>query len=374
MSEPTPTYNKSMFLISNMYPSKKFPSFGIFVKNFEKGYLSNGGIISVKAVIDIIETKNWNKIFQYMKYYLEILYKGFFKRYDFIYVHYVAHNSFPVLILQLILKKKVIINIHGDDILPRTSFVKFLQHFVRHTIKRSKLIVVPSSFFKDVLLKKKYCDSSKIYISPSAGINLGLFKPTPESRAMWGISDTDLVIGFVSRIDLGKGWDIFLKCIKRLSDDTDLKIIALIVGSGLEVRAMQEMIMDLNLSEKIRYFNKIDHEKLPSIYCSMDIFVFPTTLDESLGLAGIEAMACGVPVVGSEIGGLKTYIINDYNGYFFEPGNVDDLFSKIINFQKLGDDRKKEIIKNCISTAQKYDSKEVNKQLKSKVDHVLAYP
>lgn len=52
----------------------------------------------------------------------------------------------------------------------------------------------------------------------------------------------------------------------------------------------------------------------------MDLFVFPTQLEESLGLVGLEAMACGVPVIGSCIGGLTDYIEEGTNGFFSSRG------------------------------------------------------
>lgn len=66
----------------------------------------------------------------------------------------------------------------------------------------------------------------------------------------------------------------------------------------------------------IKYIGPIPYHSLPEIYCTLDLFIFPTCLEESLGLVGLEAMACEVPVIGSYIGGLKDYIKDKENGFF----------------------------------------------------------
>ena len=65
----------------------------------------------------------------------------------------------------------------------------------------------------------------------------------------------------------------------------------------------------------------------------MHVFIFPTERQtECLGLVGLEAMACDISVIGAQIGGLRDYLKDGYNGFFFEPGSATDLALKIRNF------------------------------------------
>ena len=74
-------------------------------------------------------------------------------------------------------------------------------------------------------------------------------------------------------------------------------------------------------------------------------------------------MACQVPVIGSHIGGLTTYIVNNLNGFFFETGNGNDLKEKIYYYLKLNNKTKVLISKNARITALNYDSKKVVESL-----------
>jgi glycosyltransferase involved in cell wall biosynthesis len=95
-----------------------------------------------------------------------------------------------------------------------------------------------------------------------------------------------------------------------------------------------------------------------------DVFVFPTyRQEESLGLVGLEAMACGVPVIATKIGGPLGYIVDNENGFLFDIKNVTMLAEKIMAFYKLPEIEKNKMKRNAITTAQTYDSVTVNKDL-----------
>ncbi len=92
--------------------------------------------------------------------------------------------------------------------------------------------------------------------------------------------------------------------------------------------------------------------------------MFPTVRKgESLGLVGLEAMACGAPVIGSQIGGLKDYIIDGKNGLFFEPKNVDELASQLQAFINLPEDVKQQMSQQALQTANRYTVDVIAEQL-----------
>ena len=102
----------------------------------------------------------------------------------------------------------------------------------------------------------------------------------------------------------------------------------------------------------------------------MDLFVFPTQLEESLGLVGLEAMACGVPVIGSCIGGLTDYIEEGTNGFFFEPGNVQSLVDSILKYIECDDLMKCQLKKNAIDTAQSFSKDQTFNELYRRLDMI----
>lgn len=106
------------------------------------------------------------------------------------------------------------------------------------------------------------------------------------------------------------------------------------------------------------------------IYTNLDLFIFPTTLEESLGLVGLEAMACHTPVIGSRIGGLTDYIVDGKNGFFFEPGNEIDLAKKIELFRNLPEKETECLKKAAYQTALQYKSDVVAQKLYSQLKQI----
>jgi len=83
----------------------------------------------------------------------------------------------------------------------------------------------------------------------------------------------------------------------------------------------------------------------------LDVFVLPSKIRESFGMVLVEAMACGIPVIGSNIGGIPEIIKDSFNGYLFEPGNEKDLtdkLSKILSDEKL----RKQLSANALKTVE----------------------
>ena len=91
-----------------------------------------------------------------------------------------------------------------------------------------------------------------------------------------------------------------------------------------------------SLSKSFKIFKKVSQQELNIFYNLADAFIFPSR-DEPLGLVGIESIAAGTPVIGSDIGGIKEYI-NENNGILFNPNKPTELttiLKKIIKNPKI---------------------------------------
>ncbi|TSJ40304.1 glycosyltransferase family 4 protein [Mucilaginibacter corticis] len=355
------------FLISNMYPSNDDPYYGSFVKEFYDGFCRKGYDLKTSALIKGRTSNPIHKLWKYIRFNFEILFKGIFCKYDIIYVHTVSHTAIPLLILRLFKKYKLIANPHGGDIITINPFEERMQGFVKKLIDIAQLIVVPSNFFKGYITDKFNIDENKIFVSASGGIDIQQFNSI--SCTTTSNNDNIFKIGYVSRIDTGKGWDILINSIHELVNQHKIKNIeCIIVGNGNEVSDMRTLITQLNLKNIVHYIGPKTRQELPLVYANFDIFVFPTLLTESLGLVGLEAMACGVPVIGSKLGGITDYLIDEYNGYFFEPGNVVDLTNALFKFYQLDNSKKKVLKQNTRNTALDYDNKKIISDLAHKIE------
>ncbi len=358
----------NLLLVSNMYPSKENPSYGIFVKNIEDTLKREG--LSIEKVVKTINNNFFLKLISYFKFYYAII-KALSnqKKYDVLYLHYFTYTFLPVLLWKLFSKKskiKIIIHVHGNDIIERGKLGNLLFWIFGKFTHYIDGWVAPSNYFKDVLVKELNLKEkkTKIYVYPSGGINLKLFRPLNKMKCKknFGFSENDFVIGWVASIYRGKGWDVFLKALSIL-DKNKIPFKALIAGGGTEVFLFKEKIADLGLQDKITYLGWINHDFLVEVYNAMDVFTTTTRLAESLNLTNLEAMACGVPVIASKIGGILDYLENGKNGFLYTPGNAEELAQRLIEFYNLNPEEKIKMINNALKTAKKYDATKVTKEL-----------
>lgn len=348
---------RKILVISNLYPSKQDTSYGTFVALFVQE-LQN---CSTQYKIDscVIKGRTTSKICKLMKYfwfYLSMTLRILFHRYELIYVHYITYSSIPLLFLSKIKKLNIVFNIHGDDLLTKSKVAENVLQAVHKLLINSKLVVVPSEFFKDILIDKfKDIRLQNIFVSPSGGVEKSFY------NEMIAPVQSPFTIGYVSRIDTGKGWDVLLRAIQYIYKEYPIQVK--IAGTGRQVGELKRMISTLNLSHIVTYYGSLSHAELPQFYANLTLFVFPTTLKESLGLVGLEAMAASKPVIGSAIGGLKSYIKDGYNGFLIPPGNSKRMGECIVNYINFPDEMKLEMNRNAFRTAQLYQADVVTKKL-----------
>lgn len=354
-----------ILLISNMYPSASHPFYGIFVQNFENGIIANGGTV-YKAVIEGRGKNKLEKVLKYFKFFYDVAKLVFTKEYDLIYVHNIGHSLLPLVPISAFLKKPLVINAHGSDVFSASKSGELIQKFVIPVVRKADLVVVPSNYLLDTIIEKFSIDKGKIFISPSGGIDTSLFRPLATVK-----EDAPFTIGFVSRIDEGKGWDTLLLAAKELKNRAVIPFQIIMIGSGAQESDLKTTIEELELHNDVEYLGAVSHDDLPAFFAHFNLFIFPTRLSESLGLVGLEAMACGVPVIGSNIGGLKGYIIGGYNGELFEPNNHLELAKKIEWFMALDQNNKEVFRQNAIVTANEYDALTIGENLYNKLQTLV---
>jgi glycosyltransferase involved in cell wall biosynthesis len=233
---------------------------------------------------------------------------------------------------------------------------------------KTDCIVVPSFYFKEILENTEHKIFENIIISPSGGVNTNIFYLKNHNFPR---NIDKITITYTSRLEEGKGWKDFLIAVKRIVK-TSKNICVKIIGYGSEYKMVTAFIeKDTVLSKNIEILISPSQELIADIYNESDIFIFPTRLPESLGLVALEAMSCGLPVIGSRIGAIPEYLKDGYNGYLFEAGDVGDLSQKIDNFIKLSDNKKKEMSDCAICTSTQYASSSIAKEFIKNLNLVI---
>lgn len=349
--------------ISNMYPSQKDPSFGTFVQVFYENLsrLNKGGVNDLIA----IKGRGGVKLIKYVIFYIKVLYTLFFIKYDIVYVHTITFPIVPIWIVSLFKKLPLVFNVHGTDLLGNSSILKFFRRIGWRLVLNSKLIVSPSNFFaKKIIDFYSLKDINQVYVSPSGGVDKTIFRERDTVR------QDAFIAGYVSRIDKGKGWDLFVKSIYKLKQ-IGVNIRGVIVGKGAQVEELCNMINDYNLKDSIIYYGGVSHDKLPGIYSSFDVFCNCSQLEESLGLVTLEAMACGVPVIGSHKGAIVECVKNGYNGFLFKEGDEEDLKDRILNYIELSDEQKAIMKRNSVLFSNNFDTYRVMSEIYYKLESLI---
>ena len=156
----------------------------------------------------------------------------------------------------------------------------------------------------------------KVEVIP-AGVNLDMFTPVERNvaRRELGVVEENVIL-YVGRVEPLKGIDILVRAVPLLECAGDLRL--LIVGGNpsgdAERGRLESMAEELGIRDAVTFTGPVPQDRLPFYYSAADVFVLPSHA-ESFGLAALEAMACGTPVVVSRVGGLKTFVENGKTGY-----------------------------------------------------------
>lgn len=261
-----------------------------------------------------------------------------------------ASLSFMGYILKKMFKVPIVIRVHGLDLTYKNKLYQFM---LNKTLKEFDKIICISEAAKKIVINKgvdksKCCiihcgvDSSKWRLFNNKN---SLIKKL-EKELEVDLSDKFLLLS-VGRLVERKGVHWFIKNVFRKLDE---RCMFLIASSGEEEQKIKELIESLNLEDKILMLGEVSDETLKLLYNSADVFIMPNIPIkgdiEGFGIVAIEAASCGLPVIASNLEGIKDAIEDGKNGFFVEPYSVKnyiDTIKKVRNMKDLGQFRKKQI-------------------------------
>ena len=183
---------------------------------------------------------------------------------------------------------------------------------------------------KEALVWHLGASPDRITVIP-CGVNLELFWPVDKgiARRHLGLGDNKLIL-YVGRIEPLKGIDQLLRAMSYLGED--LKAELAIIGGGEdsqdEIVKLRQLSENLNIADKITFLGLVKQERLPVYYSAADVCVNPSYY-ETFGLVALESLACGTPVVATDVGGFRDVICQGETGYVLSDNNPHEMADKI---------------------------------------------
>lgn len=240
--------------------------------------------------------------------------------------------------------KPLVSSVWGTDIVKFPRFSPLHKAAIKYVLSKSTKILATSDF----LANEIGLYSSKNVEITHFGVDISKFNPKENSS-----NDNEITIGIVKNLESNYGIDLLLKVFSSvISKVKDKKVKLIIAGDGTKASEFKEIAQSLNLNGEVKFLGRVPNNEIQSVHNLCDFEVYPS-LFEAFGVSVIEASACGVPVIATNIGGLPAIIINNETGLLIEPGNftmLEEAMLKMINDkdlrEKLGKAARNHIVKN----------------------------
>lgn len=241
-----------------------------------------------------------------------------FEKLDILHVHYAVPHAISAFLAKQIIGNslKIITTLHGTDITLVGLEPSFL-HIMKFIIEQNDGVTAVSQFLKDKTITnfKIEKDIEVIYNF----INIDRFKRIENPTVKKSIApNNEKIITHTSNFRTVKRVPDVIKIFAGIRDKIDSKLI--LIGDGPDRSACELLCRELNICDHVKFLGK-QTDIIPILSVS-DLFLIPSQ-SESFGLAALEAMACEIPVISSNVGGLPELQIHGETGYIAEIGDID---------------------------------------------------
>lgn len=276
------------------------------------------------------------------------------KHFDFILITESKAQAVSSMIPRSLLGKYGV-TIHGEELQrhfePRGLLRSLLYSSsrVRSLFANSKHLIAISASTQ-ILAKQKGFVAHTLLL----GIDANTFRRVPRAvvtqlRHNFGIRQDDVVIFTASRLHRDKGHDTLIRAMKDVRNSVPNAVL-IIAGDGPDRTNLEKLATDEALSGFVRFLGPLERGSLPQMYQLSDLFVM-TSRRENFGLVYIEANACGLTVVGGNVGGVPEAVIDGVTGLLVDPNSPAETAKAILKIL-MNPDRKAELEKNAYQRVQ----------------------
>ncbi len=238
---------------------------------------------------------------------------------DILHVHYALPFAVCAFLAKSIAKDhpfKVVTTLHGTDVTVLAQD-KSLYEVIKLGIEQSDAVTAVSESL--VRQTKELFRIDRDIRCVYNFIDTDIFRPEPNSPIRQCFAKQgEKILLHVSNFRQVKRIGDVIEIFARVQQSIPAKL--LLVGEGPELNNARDLVHALNLHENVVFLGKQD--EVASLYAAADLFLLPSA-KESFGLVALEAMACGVPVIGSDAGGIPEVVLHGETGFLADVGDVD---------------------------------------------------
>jgi L-malate glycosyltransferase len=291
---------------------------------------------------------NQYSVFQYPPYDLALASKmaevAKREKLDLLHVHYaVPHAVCAVLAKQMLDDNiKILTTLHGTDITV-LGYDPSLSEMIKFGIEKSDAVTAVSHQLKEDT--EQLLKTQKEIIPVHNFVDERVYyrrDNNSELKKTYGIQDDEKVIVHISNFRPVKRIQDVIKAFSLIRKEMPSKL--LLIGNGPELTVACEQVRELNIEDDVLFLGK--QENVGELFSICDLKLLLSE-KESFGLVLLEAMACGVPVIGTRIGGIPEVIVDGETGYMVEVGDTAAVANKAISLLK-NDERHRRFRENSV--------------------------
>ena len=226
----------------------------------------------------------------------------------------------------------------------------------KQNLKEAKKIITVSNATKDYVLRLG-ADPCKVEVIHN-GVDLKRFKLIKGARAAvrknLGIPEEAVVVTTVRRLVYKNGIDTLIESAK-VTVQKNPQLVYLIIGKGPDFVDVKARIAQLGLEKNFLLAGFVPDEDLPNFYNAADFFVLPSKSGEGLPLVTLEAMACGLPILSTDVGGIKEVLVTDYSK-LIPPNNPISMAEAMLDFSDMNFERTKVELRKIMTQTYSWDT------------------
>ena len=248
---------------------------------------------------------------------------------DILHAHYVSHYGVYGALTGF---KPFVVTAWGSDVLIEASSI-IKQPLVRYALKRADLITCDAGHMQKAMIRLG-ADSDKINLV-GFGIDTGKFSPGQKSetlRAKLEIYNSPVVISLRTLEPLYDVESLIRSVPLVLKEIPETKF--LIAGKGSEERRLKKLAASLGVSESVKFMGFIPNDELPEYLTTSDVYVSTSPCDAGIAASTAEAMACGLPVIVTDVAENKKWVEDGVNGFLIPVKDPKSLAEKTVYLLK----------------------------------------